>query len=96
LSTAGLFYPNVHDRIVQVNPLFYTLNTETPLDVRLERVCDAAELDEQWSFVGNKSNQRMIGVPMSAILHQKRMKLAKQTRKKLNERILILEPGLNA
>jgi insertion element IS1 protein InsB len=26
----------------------------------LERVCDAAELDEQWSFVGNKSNQRWL------------------------------------
>jgi len=36
------------------------LNTETPLEVRLERVCDAAELDEQWSFVGNKSNQRWL------------------------------------
>ncbi len=36
--------------IVQVNPLFHNLNTETPLDVRLELVCDAAELDEQWSL----------------------------------------------
>jgi len=36
------------------------LSTETPLEVRLERVCDAAELDEQWSFVGNKSNQRWL------------------------------------
>lgn len=36
------------------------MNTETPLEVRLERVCDAAELDEQWSFVGNKSNQRWL------------------------------------
>ena len=36
------------------------MSTETPLDVRLERVCDAAELDEQWSFVGNKSNQRWL------------------------------------
>jgi len=26
----------------------------------LERVCDADELDEQWSFVGNKSNQRWL------------------------------------
>ncbi len=36
------------------------MSTETPLEVRLERVCDAAELDEQWSFVGNKSNQRWL------------------------------------
>ena len=38
------------NHIVQVKPLFYTLETETPLEVRLERVCDAAELDEQWSL----------------------------------------------
>ena len=37
--------------------MFDTLNTELPMEVRLERVCEAAELDEQWSFVGNKSNQ---------------------------------------
>ncbi len=40
--------------------MFQTLNTDTPLEVRLERVCDAAALDEQWSFVGNKSNQRWL------------------------------------
>ena len=43
-----------------MNPLFDTLNTELPMEVRLERVCEAAELDEQWSFVGNKSNQRWL------------------------------------
>ncbi len=31
-----------------------------PLDVRLELVCDAAELDVQWLFVSNKSNQRWL------------------------------------
>ena len=30
------------------------------MEVRLEQVCDIAELDEQWSFVGNKSNQRWL------------------------------------
>jgi insertion element IS1 protein InsB len=30
------------------------------LEVRLELVCDEAELDEQWSFVGSKSNQRWL------------------------------------
>ena len=40
-----------------MNPRFDTLNTETLMEVRVELVCDAAELDEQWSFVGNKSNQ---------------------------------------
>jgi len=28
--------------------------------VRLELACEEAELDEQWSFVGNKSNQRWL------------------------------------
>jgi len=40
--------------------MFDTLNTDLPMEVRLERVCEAAELDEQWSFVGNKSNQRWL------------------------------------
>lgn len=46
--------------LVQVNPRFLPPNTEMPLEVRLELVCDEAELDEQWSFVGNKSNQRWL------------------------------------
>jgi len=32
---------------------------DAPLEVRLEQV-NEAELDEQWSFVGNKSNQRWL------------------------------------
>jgi len=28
--------------------------------MRLELACEAAEMDEQWSFVGNKSNQRWL------------------------------------
>ena len=36
------------------------MNAEKSLEVRLELVCDEAELDEQWSFVGNKSNQRWL------------------------------------
>ena len=28
--------------------------------VRLELACEEAEMDEQWSFVGNKSNQRWL------------------------------------
>jgi hypothetical protein len=30
------------------------------LNVRLEEACIEAELDEQWSWVGNKSNQRWL------------------------------------
>ena len=33
--------------------------SECGLEVRLEAVCEA-ELDEQWSFVGQKSNQRWL------------------------------------
>ena len=40
---------------MQVNPQ-YANATGKPLEVRLE----AAELDEQWSFVGNKANQRWL------------------------------------
>jgi len=40
--------------------MFFTMNTDVALEVRLERVCEEAELDEQWSFVGNKSNQRWL------------------------------------
>jgi IS1 transposase len=38
-----------------VNP-HYPKATDKPLEVRLE----AAELDEPWSFVGNKANQRWL------------------------------------
>lgn len=51
---------NKEDSIVQVNPMFHPLNAEKPLEVRLELICEEAELDEQWSFVGNKSNQRWL------------------------------------
>ncbi len=43
-----------------MNPLFLASNTQHPLEVRLELACEAAELDEQWSFVGKKSNQRWL------------------------------------
>jgi IS1 family transposase/transposase-like protein len=48
------------DSLVQVNPIFLSENTEKPLDVCLELVCEEAEIDEQWSFVGKKSNQRWL------------------------------------
>ena len=44
---------------MQVNPL-YLKDTGKPLEVRLELACEEAELDEQWSFVGDKSNQRWL------------------------------------
>nr|WP_221902064.1 IS1 family transposase [Bathymodiolus platifrons methanotrophic gill symbiont] len=48
------------DSLVQVNPIFLSQKSETPLDVRLELVCEEVEIDEQWSFVGKKSNQRWL------------------------------------
>jgi len=33
-------------------------NPDGNLAVRLELACNEAEMDEQWSFVGNKANQR--------------------------------------
>ncbi len=43
-----------------MNPNFQVLNAAGNLTVRLERACEQAEIDEQWSFVGNKSNQRWL------------------------------------
>lgn len=52
---------NKENSLVQVNPLFQTFDQGKPLEVRLEQVCcEEAEVDEQWSFVGNKSNQRWL------------------------------------
>ncbi len=45
--------------VVHVNPNIRTLMANL-LGVRLKRVCEEAELDEQWSFVGKKSNQRWL------------------------------------
>ena len=39
---------------MQVNPNYQ------PCDAEVRLVCEEAELDEQWSFVGSKSNQRWI------------------------------------
>ena len=46
--------------IIHINPNFKTSPSESALEVRLARVCEEAELDEQWSFVGKKSNQRWL------------------------------------
>jgi len=43
--------------LIRVNPDFF-INTEQEQEVHL--VCEEAELDEQWSYVGNKSNQRWL------------------------------------
>ena len=42
---------------MQVHPKLTELSANSGLEVRLEAACEA-EMDEQWSYVGNKSNQR--------------------------------------
>jgi len=44
---------------VQVNPNFHK-SDKTELEVTLKPYCEAVEIDEQWSFVKNKSNQYWI------------------------------------
>jgi insertion element IS1 protein InsB len=44
---------------VQVNPKLSELSADGGLEVRLEAACEV-EMDEQWSYVGNKSNQRWL------------------------------------
>ena len=51
---------NKQDRMVQVNPIFHSMAINNPLEVRLALVCEEAERDEQWSFVGKKSTQRCL------------------------------------
>jgi insertion element IS1 protein InsB len=45
---------------VQVNPNIGTLNSKGEVNVRLELACEEAEMDEQWSYVGNKANPRWL------------------------------------
>ena len=45
--------------LVQVNPKLFELGADGGLEVRLEAACEV-EMDEQWSYVGNKSNQRWL------------------------------------
>jgi len=47
-------------RLAQINPNFQASNPDGNREVRLERVCETAELDGQWPFAGNKSNQRWL------------------------------------
>jgi len=45
--------------LVQVHPKLTELSANSGLEVRLEAACEA-EIDEQWSYVGNKANQRWL------------------------------------
>ena len=49
------------DQLVPVNPnLRQLLAEEDGMTAKILPACEKAELDEQWSFVGNKSNQRWL------------------------------------
>ena len=56
MNTFMLSYKNKASQIIKVTLNFQAKN----LTVRVECHCREAELDEQWSFVGNKSNQRWL------------------------------------
>lgn len=44
-----------------MNPFFHPVASGADgLQVSMGRLCSEAELDEQWSYVGNKSNQRWL------------------------------------
>ena len=45
--------------LTQVNPVVNTLAASNSMEVRLEAFCEA-EMDEQWSYVGKKSEQRWL------------------------------------
>ena len=45
-------------KIISVNPDF--CHTNKSLNVRIIQVCDEAECDEQWSYVGKKEQQRWL------------------------------------
>ena len=59
-NTVSSILKSKEESLVQVTPIFLSEKSETPLDVRLELVCEEAEIDEQWAFVGKKSNQRWL------------------------------------
>ena len=42
---------------MHVNPKLFELGADGGLEARLEADCEI-EMDEQWSYVGNQSNQR--------------------------------------
>ena len=46
--------------LVQVNPNIQKQPLNAGTKVAIKRICDEAELDEQWSFVGSKENQRWL------------------------------------
>ena len=46
--------------LIPINPKLKALTLGKESEVRVELVCEEAEMDEQWSFVSRKSNQRWL------------------------------------
>ena len=59
-STVISTLKNTESRLVQVNPNIKALAPEGYSKVSVCLACEEAEIDEQWSFVSKKSNQRWL------------------------------------
>ena len=46
--------------LVQINPNIQTIDLKSNAIIHVGIVCQEAELDEQWSYVSDKSNQRWL------------------------------------
>ncbi len=83
--------------LLQVNPNITTMKFDDGSCVRFEPACEMAELDKQWSYVGNKANQRWL---LLAIDHTTGTVPAYVFRKRKDEVIrqlqVLLEPSVSA
>ena len=77
--------------LLQVNPNIKTIGLNAESEVSLKLGCDLAEIDEQWSFVGSKSNQRWLwyaidhttGAILAYVFGKRRDKVFKKLKKLL-------------
>ena len=80
-----------------MNPAFCHDEKENAVDVMIYRVCEEAKLDEQWSFVGNKSNQRWLWYAIDHVSNNVlAYALGKRKDSVFKQLKSLLEPGLNA
>ena len=59
-NTIGKTILNVYKKLSQINPKFLIQDRNKPKEVRFIKAPLDAELDEQWSYVQKKSNQRWL------------------------------------
>jgi IS1 family transposase len=77
------------DSILQVNPKIFELSENGELSIRLEEAYIDAEVDEQWSWVGKKSNQRWL---WHAVNHATNTVFGKRKDEVFKELKALLEP----